>query len=220
MALEALCIQHKVEYIRFDYGGHGDSGGDFADGCISEWLNDTMDVIEQLPQSKEVVLVGSSMGGWISLLAAIANPTKVRGLFLIACAVDMTRYYPERLKGLALKLDGQGRQYYKVPNEYDEQDPYRIYQRLIDDGQLHMLLDDEIDLRIPVRLIHGVDDDVVEWQRSEQVLSKLKSMDVSLQLIKGGDHRLSSEQHLVCIANGLLDLLQVVVLGRGFNFRS
>ncbi len=209
LAIETLCRQNNIEFIRFDYGGHGESGGDFAQGSISAWLNDTLDVIERLPKSRQVMLVGSSMGGWIALLAAIAKPNIVGGLLLIACAADMTRYYPSRLKGLPTLSDERGRNYFSVPNEYGDQLPYRVYQHLIDDGGAHYLLDQPIDLTIPVRLIHGVDDDVVEWQRSERVLAQLTSKDATLQLIKNGDHRLSNPRHIAHIQTALSDLINL-----------
>jgi len=209
MELRALCLQQGMPFVRFDYSGHGQSGGDFADGCISTWLSDTLAIIDNVA-TQEVVIVGSSMGGWLALLAALQRQRRVVGLLLIACAADMTNYYPKRLKGLPLEFDSQQRAYYSVANEYDDQQPYSIYQHLMDDGLSHCLLGQAIALDIPIRLIHGINDEVVEWQRSVQVMNYLRSQEVSLTTIKSGDHRLSTRENLNSIRHLLLDLLAVV----------
>lgn len=193
---------------RFDYSGHGESGGDFADGCISNWLSDTLSIIDQVADT-DVILVGSSMGGWIALLAALQRPERVRGLLLIACAADMTTEYAKRLDGVPPQLDEKRRTFYRVENEFDDQQPYSIYQNLIDDGASHLLLDGPIELDIPIRLVHGIKDDVVEWQRSAQVMACLRSQQVSLLTVESGDHRLSRQQDLESLCSVLLDLHQV-----------
>ena len=209
-ALRAFCLEHKLAFIRFDYSGHGGSGGEFGDGCISTWLADTLAIIDQLT-TDEVVIVGSSMGAWIALLASLARPNKVKGLLLLACAADMTRYYPKRLKGLSAKVDSKSRVFYSVPNQYDDQKPYSIYKHLIDDGELHYLTDGPIELDVPVRLIHGLDDEVVEWQRSKRVLDCLSSSDASLLTIDDGDHRLSTPSDLVQVLSVFTELISIVV---------
>lgn len=209
LALQAFCIEQGLEFIRFDYTAHGDSGGDFAECSIATWLEDTLAIIDKVAESSQLVLVGSSMGGWLALCASMARQQKVVGLLLIACAADMTKYYPQRLAGLSIQKDEQGREYYAVPNEYDDQQPYRVYQHLIDHSAVHYVLDQDIELTIPVRLVHGVDDDVVPWQRSVQVLEKLCSNDATLQLIQRGDHRLSTEQNLAVIKQSLITLVSL-----------
>ena len=206
LALEQFCRSRGQAFIRFDYLGHGASSGDFADGSISTWLADTLAVIDRIAE-EEVVLVGSSMGGWLALNAALRRPQNIKALLLLACAADITNYYDERLTGLEPQSDERGRSYYSVPNNYDDQQPYRIYQHLIDDGRQHFLLHQEIALDIPVRLIHGVQDDVVPWQRSEQIMHKLKSKDVSLHLLKNGDHRISETRDIDLIKQTLETLL-------------
>lgn len=207
--LKQFCLEQGLPFIRFDYSGHGESGGDFADGSISNWVADALAVIDRVTTS-EIILVGSSMGAWVALLAALQRKDRVRGLLLIACAVDMTRYYPKKLEGLSPKLDDRGRVFYSVANQFDDQQPYSIYQKLMDDGSSYFLLDNSIDLDIPVRLIHGMKDDVVEWQRSEQVMSCLVSQQVSLLTIKSGDHRLSKQSDLNLMRALLSDLLSTV----------
>ncbi len=205
--LECFCRSLGLEYIRFDYRAHGDSDGEFADSSVSQWREDTLAIIDHVATSQSIVLVGSSMGGWLALLAALARPQRVKGLLLIACAADMTRYYPARLEGLELDVDDQGRKYYNLTNDYDDQQPYRIYQQLIDDAEQWWLLDDPIRLPMPMRLLHGMQDDVVQWQRSQQVLQASTSKDVSLTLIKNGDHRLSREADLALIRSALQNLI-------------
>ncbi len=204
MALQKHCLDHGQAYIRFDYFAHGQSAGDFAEGSISQWLADTLAVIDHV--ADDVVLVGSSMGGWLAMLAALQRPDRVKGLLLIACAADMTQYYPERVHRLKKEIDSQHRVFYSVPNAYDDQEPYRIYQHLIDDGEQHFLLNGPIPLDIPVHLIHGQKDDVVPWQRSETVLELLISKNATLHLVKHGDHRLSHASDLNLI-KAILELL-------------
>jgi pimeloyl-ACP methyl ester carboxylesterase len=206
LALEEFCHDHGHEFIRFDYSGHGKSGGDFARGTISQWVQDTLAIIDQLAVHK-VVLVGSSMGGWIALLAALARPEKVCGLLLIACAADMTEFYPAKLSHLLPHTDDHGRAFYSVPNGFDDGQPYNIYQSMIDDGKQHCLLNSPINLLIPISLIHGVQDDVVPWQRSKKVAENLLSKQVVLKYQDKGDHRLSTEEDLQLIIQLLGDLL-------------
>jgi pimeloyl-ACP methyl ester carboxylesterase len=206
--LNAFCLEQGLSFVRFDYSGHGESGGDFADACITQWLADTVAIIDQIT-SGDVILVGSSMGAWIALLAALKRPVRVTGLLLIACAADMTKAYTKRLEGLPLEVDDKSRAYYSVANQYDDQQPYPIYQKMIDDGASHFLLDGPIDLDIPIRLIHGLEDKVVEVQRSARVSDLLTSNQVSLLNVESGDHRLSRPEDLSCIRGLLLELLHV-----------
>jgi pimeloyl-ACP methyl ester carboxylesterase len=204
--LNAFCLEQGLSFVRFDYSGHGESGGNFADACITQWLADTVAIIDQIATGK-VILVGSSMGAWIALLAALKRPKRVTGLLLVACAADMTKAYARRFEGLRLDVDDKSQAYYSVPNEYDDRQPYLIYQKMIDDGVSHFLLDGPIDLDIPVRLIHGLEDNVVEWQRSAQVAGLLMSDQVSLLKVEFGDHRLSRPADLRHIRSLLSELL-------------
>jgi pimeloyl-ACP methyl ester carboxylesterase len=206
--LKKFCLAQGLPFVRFDYSGHGDSTGDFADGSISQWLTDTLAIIDNVT-SGELILIGSSMGGWIALLAALQRPKRIKGLLLIACAADMTKTYRTRLQGLPSQLDHKSRVYYSLSNQYDDQQPYSIYQALIEDGSTHYLLDAPIELDIPVRLIHGLNDNVVEWQRSEQVMNCLRSKQVRLLKVKSAGHRLSKDSDLGSIRDLLLDLLRL-----------
>lgn len=211
-ALKHYCKEQGQAFIRFDYQGHGHSGGDFTDCTISTWLADTLSIIDMAAaRYSSVVLVGSSMGGWLSVLASMQRANQVSGLLLIACAADMTKTYSARVASLDLEYDEQGREYYRVENSYDDEHDYKIYKQLIDDGSQHFILDSHIAISCPVRLIHGDQDEVVELSRSKHVLSKLSSVNARLTTIKGGDHRLSTSANLAQILASLSELLSLAI---------
>lgn len=193
-ALAAHCRQQGRAFVRFDYAGHGASGGRFADGCIGDWLGDALLVLDELTTGPQVV-VGSSMGGWISLLLALARPQRVRSLVLLAPAPDFTQaIWDEELSPTErerLLRDG----HIERPSAYSEQ-PYLITQRLIEDGRRHALLGAPIDIPCPVRILHGMRDSDVPWQRSIILVERLQGDDVALTLLKNGDHRLSNPDDL------------------------
>ena len=164
---------------RFDYFGHGESSGAFEDGTIGRWAADAITVLEQITQGRQII-VGSSMGGWIMLLMALACPERVAALVGIAAAADFTEEMrnasmtPAQLKD----LDTMG--YCDIPNCYDDQQPYRIRKTLLEEGHNHLLLDKEIPIDVPVRLIHGIADEDVPWQRALLIMEKLRSTDVEI----------------------------------------
>jgi pimeloyl-ACP methyl ester carboxylesterase len=193
MRLETFCQAAGREFTRFDYRGHGQSEGRFEAGNISLWLEDTLAVLDQVSEGPQV-LVGSSMGGWIMLLAALARPTRVRGLVGVAAAPDFVARMLESFDA------GQRRELWETgithrPSPYSPT-PYPITRQLIEDGRRHLLLDRPIALTLPVRLLHGLDDDSVPWRVSLALAERLQSADVRVTLVKGGDHRLSSEADL------------------------
>lgn len=191
--LEAFCRERGQQFTRFDYRGHGQSSGDFRDGTIGLWRSDALAVLDEVTEGPQI-LVGSSMGGWIMLLAALARPERVAGLVGIAPAPDfVVRMYEEFSpeQKAALQRDGWiGR-----PSDYSDE-PYVITRQLIEEGRDHLLLDRPIDLRLPVRLLHGLRDDDVPWDLSLRIAERLTSDDVRITYVKGGDHRLSAEPDL------------------------
>ncbi len=196
--LEQKCRERGQAYLRFDYRGHGESGGRFENGTISDWLEDTLLVLDHVPEGP-VLAVGSSMGGWIALLAALARPEIVRGVVGIATAADMTRLMYER------RLDDQQREELysrgtiRQPGPYSEE-PVTITRRLIEDGERHLLLNRErLDLDIPVRLIHGKKDADIPWETSQALQRKIGEERCELILVPDGEHRLSREQDLELI---------------------
>jgi pimeloyl-ACP methyl ester carboxylesterase len=194
-ALEAHCRSHGRAFIRFDYFGHGESSGRFEDGTIGRWAEDAIAVIDSVARGPQV-LVGSSMGGWIMLLAARARPDRVKGLLGIAPAPDFTtelipkRWSPERLAELKQK-----RVLY-LPSQYGAE-PYAYTWRLIEDGERHLVMQQPISFAGPSRLLHGMADPDVPWQHSLRLVDALAASDVAVTFIKDGDHRLSREQDIV-----------------------
>lgn len=207
LALDAWCRERGQQFTRFDYYGHGDSSGCFEDGTIGRWIDDAVTVLDEVCTGPQL-LVGSSMGGWIMLHVAMARPQRVRGLVGIAAAPDFT----EALQGQRLspaqlaQLEHSG--YCEIENCYDDGEPYRISQQLLQEAQDHLLLPrDEIPLELPVRLLHGQCDEDVPWQRSLLLAEKLRSRDVEIQLVKDGDHRLSRPGDLQRLQHTLAVLL-------------
>jgi pimeloyl-ACP methyl ester carboxylesterase len=177
-------------FLRFDYLGHGQSSGRFEDGTIGRWLDDTLAAIDSLTTGR-LVLVGSSMGGWLSLLVALKRPERLAGLVLIAAAPDFT----ERmlLKGLSPEdratLEREGR--LERPSQYSSE-PSVFTWKLIEEGRNHLVLDKKLALPCPVRLLHGQSDPDVAWEYSLQIAQHLDAPDVVTTFVKGGDHRLST----------------------------
>ena len=190
VSLEAWARRTNRAFLRFDYLGHGQSSGRFEDGTIGRWLDDSLAAIDVLTAGN-LVLVGSSMGGWLSLLVARARPERLAGLVLIAAAPDFT----ERmlLKGLSpedrIALERDGR--LERPSQYSPE-PSVFTWRLIEEGRHHLLLDEPLNVPCPVRLLHGQSDPDVPWEYSLQIAKHLKAPEVIVTLIKGGDHRLSA----------------------------
>tara|TARA_R110000868_G_scaffold11099_1_gene54431 strand:+ start:1042 stop:1743 length:702 start_codon:yes stop_codon:yes gene_type:complete len=195
LAIEAYCRAQGRAFLRFDYTGHGQSSGLFEEGSIGAWADDAVTALDKLTTGDQV-LVGSSMGGWIMLLAALARKPRIRGLLGLAAAPDFTRdlLWDVFTDDQKAQMDRDG--FVELPNCYDDQQPYRICKPLIDDGWNRLLLDDPIELDIPVRLIHGLMDDDVPWQTSLRIQERLTSGDVEVQLIKNGGHRLSEDQDI------------------------
>ena len=190
-------------FIRFDYFGHGQSSGDFIDGTMSRWAADIGTIQDQLC-SGPVILIGSSMGGWAALLAALDSPAGVAGLVLINPAPDFTEklivasWSEAQIK--ALENDGVVYE----PSGYDE--PYAYSKALIQDGRKRQILDGPIELSCPVRILQGYEDSVVPWTHSKQLIDKLTSKNVTYTLVSGGDHSLSRQGDLKLIEAAILDI--------------
>lgn len=194
--LAAFCADRGHAMLRFDYSGHGASAGRFEDGTIGRWRDDALTVIDRLVTGK-LVLVGSSMGGWIALLAALARPDRVAGLIGIAAAPDFT----ESLLWDALSFEERNtlmcQGLLKVPSQYGEPSP--ITRALIEDGRRHLLLGNAIALACPVRLLQGQCDPDVPWELALRIAEQLSAEDVQVLLVKDGDHRLSRKQDLALL---------------------
>jgi pimeloyl-ACP methyl ester carboxylesterase len=203
--LERYCRAMGRAFIRFDYQGHGESSGNFADGTIGSWAEDALAVFDECTEGPQI-LVGSSMGGWTMLLTALARPKRVAGMVGIAAAPDFTEdlmwnRFDDVIRG-TLERDGV----YYEPSEYGDE-PYTITNALIEDGRNHLLLRRPISLHCPVRLLHGMRDDSVPWMTSSRIAEKLLAEDVRIFLIKDGDHRLSRDQDIARLKLTLDELL-------------
>jgi pimeloyl-ACP methyl ester carboxylesterase len=203
-ALASYCGARGQAMLRFDYRGHGASSGDFLDGTIGAWADDALAVIDQLCNGP-IVLVGSSMGGWIALLTALARPDRVVALIGIAAAPDFTQRLmwdsmtpPERAM-----LERDGVLY--VPSQYGEPTPITL--GLIQDGANHLVLTGRLPIHCPVRLLHGQADPNVPWELALRIAEQLDTTDVRVILVKDGDHRLSRPTDLALLDQTLAALL-------------
>ncbi len=205
--LHARCRAAGRAFVRFDYLGHGESGGAFADGTIGRWRGDALAVIDQLTTGP-LVLAGSSMGGWMALLVALARPERVKGLVLLAPAPDFTD------KLMWARFDeSQRRQIMEEgawtrPSEYDPAG-YPVTRDLIVEGREWNVLDGEIGIDVPVRILQGGLDPDVPWTHSLDLADKLRSRDVVWSLIKDGDHRLSRPQDIERMVGTVLELAEM-----------
>ncbi len=194
--------------LRFDYYAHGASSGDFTRATVTRWLDDALCAIDALAQGPQI-LVGSSMGGWMALLAALARPERVKALVLIAPAPDFTeelmwKGFPDEIKA-ALARDG----IYREPSDYSDE-PYEITMRLIEDGRTHLVLGNRIPLDMPVRVLQGMADPDVPWQHAMRLVEALTSADVTISLSKSGDHRLSTPADLARLTETIETLLEEI----------
>jgi pimeloyl-ACP methyl ester carboxylesterase len=199
--LDDYCRQRGRAYLRFDYFGHGASSGNFALGTVGRWRDDAIAVIDSLTTGPQI-LVGSSMSGWIMLLAALARPERVAALVGIAGAPDFTEelLWPRLTPAQRETLMEEGR--VVLPSDYDPAG-YLYTRALVEDGRRHLLLGGPIPLDIPVRLLHGMRDESVPWRLSLRLAERLASRDVAVTLVKDGDHRLSTPADLDLLAQTL-----------------
>lgn len=199
LALDAWAAEHGRACVRFDYSGHGESGGKFADGTIGRWLDESIAVFSQFCEGPQVV-IGSSMGGWMALLLArelatgAASRASLAGLVLIAPAPDFTEVLMWNGFAPEVRDEIMTRGVWHRPSEYG--DPYPITRALIEEGRNHLLLGSKIEIGCPVRILQGAQDPDVPWQHAFALAHRLPSDDVVLTMIQDGDHRLSRPQDI------------------------
>ncbi|MEP5761393.1 MAG: alpha/beta hydrolase [Litoreibacter sp.] len=205
--LEAWCQAQGRAFLRFDYSGHGQSSEAFVDGCIGDWAQDAQAAINNLTEGPQV-LVGSSMGGWISLLMCKQLPSRIAGLVTIAAAPDFTEDSMWAGFNEAQKAELASGQV-ALPSEYGA--PYIITKRLIEDGRQQLVLRTDLDLPFPVRFLQGTEDMDVDMSVALRLLAHARGPDMQLRLQKGGDHRFSDPEALVMIEQALTDVLRSTV---------
>ena len=206
-ALDRFGESHGLAVTRFDYSGHGQSGGDFNSGTISRWLEEAEAVLETTTGPQ--IVVGSSMGGWIALLLVRAlrrrGSDRVIGLVLIAPAVDMTELMLAQMpKKYQKLLDTQG--YVDTPSEYSA-DPYRINKALIEDGKTHLMFGRAIETGCPVTILQGARDKDVPKEQATKLVEHLLTDPVTLTLVPDGEHRMSRPQDLELLARSIEQLI-------------
>ncbi len=201
VALEAWAQSTGRAFLRFDYAGCGESEGAFVDQTLTSWRDDVLLLIDRLIEGP-VILVGSSMGGWIMLLVARARPDRVVGMVGIAAAPDFTDWGFTQAQKLTLLNEGR----LEEPSDYSPQ-PTVTTRAFWSSGEANRLMHGPVDLPIPARLIHGQRDPDVPWERSVALAGLLRSDDVQTLLVKDGDHRLSRPQDIALILRTLEDLV-------------
>ena len=197
-ALKGWAAERHRSLLCFEYSGHGSSDGEFKDGTISQWLNESLTILREVATGSQI-LIGSSMGAWLILLilraisredAMIQDIVPIEGVVLLAPAHDMTeelmwKQFPDEARH-AIETIG----HYDRPSRYND-GPYTITRELIDDGRNHLIGSDSFRPPCPVRVIHGIDDPDVPWQHANKLSHILTGEDVMLNLVQEGDHRLS-----------------------------
>lgn len=202
--LEAWAKARGRAFLRFDYSGHGQSSGAFTDGAIGDWAADAMAAISALTEGPQV-LVGSSMGGWISLLCARAMPERVAALVGIAAAPDFTEDSMWAGFDAAARAELAAKGQIALPSDYGE--PYIITRRLIEEGRSQLVLRDPLPLPFPVRLLQGTADADVDLSVALRLLDHATGDDIRLTLVKGADHRFSDPDCLALIEASVEDVL-------------
>jgi pimeloyl-ACP methyl ester carboxylesterase len=211
LALDAWAMEHDRACIRFDYSGHGESGGAFIDGTIGRWLEEGLAVFEQFCRGPQVV-IGSSMGGWMALLLARAIAKReaaeadLAGLVLIAPAPDFTEQLMWNAFSDEVREEIRTNGVWMRPSEYGDGAPYPITRALIEEGRNHLLLGSAIEVGCPVRILQGAQDPDVPWQHAFALAHRLPAEDVVLTMIQDGDHRLSRPQDIARILAAVAEM--------------
>jgi pimeloyl-ACP methyl ester carboxylesterase len=202
--LQAWAEHQGRSFLRFDYSGHGASSGAFEEGAVGDWAEDAAEVLGALTTGPQI-LVGSSMGGWIALLLARAQPSRVAGLVGIAAAPDFTEDSIWAGFSEAEKVEMTAKGKVARPSEYSE-GPYIFTRRLIEDGRRHLVLRTPLHLPMPVRLLQGTADADVPQAVALRLLDHATGPDIRLTLVKGADHRFSTPDCLALILRAVEEI--------------
>ena len=204
--LEDWARREGRAFLRFDYSGHGESSGNFAEGSIGDWAQDTATAVGALTRGK-ILAVGSSMGGWQALLLARGQPERLAGLVTIAAAPDFTEdsYWAGFTDAQKRQLEEEGQ--VELPSDYME--PYVVTRRMIEDGRRNLVLRDPLDLPMPTRFLQGTADTAVPVSLAVRLLEHATGPDIQLRLVKDADHRFSDERCLALILDAIGEVLSV-----------
>ncbi|MAR79421.1 MAG: alpha/beta hydrolase, partial [Rhodospirillaceae bacterium] len=202
-SIQKFCIDNNISFTKFDYFGHGKSEGKFEDGTISRWLEDSLLIFDKVTKGKQI-LIGSSMGSWLMFLLAIKRKEKISGVIGIASAPDFTKAFWENLK-LETKKELIEKGIFWQNSQYNDGKTPITY-KLIVDSKKHYILEEEINIDCPVRLIHGLKDNDAPYTNSIELAKKIASSDISIYFIPKGDHRLSKPNEI----NGIIELLKEI----------
>lgn len=198
--LQNLCEKGGREFVRFDYSGHGQSDGAFTDGTVGSWAEDALYVLDHVVK-EDVILVGSSMGGWIALLLMLKRSERLKGVIGIAAAPDFTRDIESRMNHDERRMMEQ-QDRIEVPNEYSDE-PYIFTRALLEDGEQNSLLDRDHQIDVPMVLLQGKLDASVEWSKALEIERCFQGPNTRVIMIDDGDHSLSREQDLELLRQAL-----------------
>lgn len=205
--LEEKCCARGQEFLRFDYSGHGSSGGAFVDGTIDSWLDDAQSILDKIVHNKHIILIGSSMGGWIALKLLLQNLPRIKSVVGIAAAPDFTRDIKAKMSAEQQKMiEEKGR--FEEPNDYSD-DPYIFTKTLLDDGEEQSLLHGIYETSTPITLLQGKLDNAVPWEKAEKIKHSFGPSNVKIIYIEDGDHSLSRNQDLEHLNEELETMLEL-----------
>jgi len=208
LSIEAYYRETGRRCVCFDYSGHGQSSGKFIEGTIGAWKRDVIDILDHVATGANI-LVGSSLGAWLMLLATPERYEQVFGMVGIASAPDFTEALIWSQFTATQKKELVQRGIVYIP-ACEGEAPFPITRALIEEGRNHLVLERDMALSFPVRLIHGTKDQDVPWQMSMKLMERIKSPNISLELVKDGDHRLSYPAHLALIVRTVEEVLRIV----------
>lgn len=205
--LEAYAQENGLSFIRMDCMAHGESGGDWMEATISHWRDDVIQVLDTVAdQNRPYIIVGSSMGGWLGLLATIARPERTAGFVGIAAAPDFTEDFRFAKMSDEQKEELETRGYIEEPSDYG--DPYIFTKKLIDDGRNNLLLRNDMPISCPVHLLQGKQDSSVPYQWADRIASKLPNTHVKVTFIDDGDHSLSRPEDLQILEKAIENIIK------------
>ena len=204
-AIQKYCQKNKFNYLKFEYSGHGKSSGNLEKLTLSHWIKDAISILDCVTEGPQII-VGSSMGAWIMIHLALLRPNRITGLIGISSAPDFTENLIWKNASNEERSYLQKNKIWRQPSN-EEGIETVITLDLIEDGRKHLILHDQIPINVPVRLIHGTDDRTVPWETSVKLMQKITSDNITLNLIKGGHHRLSRIEEIKILLDAIRDLI-------------